>query len=155
MGAVAMDQSENIALAYNATSSTVFPSLRYTGRKFDGPLGVMTETETDIHTGTASNSSIRYGDYAAMGVDPSDDCTFWFTGMDNTSSSWRTQAASFKFDACGCLLAPAVRGSLSGRLGVAMQTGEGKAGDSDGAKGADDADAEREPALSFGHFVYP
>ena len=52
-------------------------------------------------------------------------------------------------------LAPAVRGSLSGRLGVAMQTGEGKAGDSDGAKGADDADAEREPALSFGHFVYP
>ena len=43
----------------------------------------------------SSNSSNRYGDYAAMSLDPADDCTFWFTGMDNTSSNWRTQIASF------------------------------------------------------------
>jgi len=41
-----------------------------------------------------------------MNLDPVDDCTFWFTSLDNTSSNWRTQIASFGFDACGCELAP-------------------------------------------------
>jgi len=106
MAASAMDQSGNIAIAYNVSSTTTFPSLRYTGRLADDPLGVMTQPETSIHAGTASNSSNRYGDYSGMNLDPTDDCTFWFTGMDNTSSSWRTQVASFKFDACGCELFP-------------------------------------------------
>jgi len=106
MAASSMDQSGNIAVGYNVSSSSTFPSLRYTGRRFDDPLGVMTEPETVIHAGTASNSSYRYGDYSAMSVDPADDCTFWFTGMDNTSSDWRTQVVSFAFDGCGCLLFP-------------------------------------------------
>jgi hypothetical protein len=106
MAASAMDQSGNFAIAYNVSSSTTYPSLRYTGRLFDDPLGVLTETETVIHAGTASNSSNRYGDYSAMNLDPVDDCTFWFTGEDNTSSSWRTQVVSFAFDACGCELFP-------------------------------------------------
>ena len=106
MSSIAMDQSENIALAYNVVSSSTFPSLRYTGRAVDDAPGVMTQPESVIHAGTASNSSFRYGDYSAMDVDPEDDCTFWFTGMDNTGSSWRTQVASFAFDLCGCELPP-------------------------------------------------
>lgn len=106
MGASSMDQSGNIALAYNISSTNTFPSLRYTGHAFDGPAGVMTEGENDIHVGTASSGTNRYGDYAAMGLDPSDDCTFWFTGEDNTSSVFRTQIASFRFEACGCDLRP-------------------------------------------------
>ena len=106
MGASAMDQSGNIAVAYNVSSNTTFPSLRYTGRLSDDALGVMTQTEASIHAGTASSSSNRYGDYASMNLDPDDDCTFWFTGEDNTSSNWRTQITSFKFNACGCLLFP-------------------------------------------------
>ena len=106
MGTSAMDQSGNIALGYNVVSATVFPSLRYTGRQVDDPLGVMTQPETTLHAGTSPNSSNRYGDYAAMSLDPTDDCTFWFTGMDNTSSNWRTHIGSFRFDRCGCLVAP-------------------------------------------------
>lgn len=102
----AMDQSGNIVIGYNVSSSSTFPSLRYTGRLADDPLGVMTVPETSIHAGTASSATNRYGDYAAMSLDPADDCTFWFTGEDNTSSSWRTQIASFRFEACGCELAP-------------------------------------------------
>jgi hypothetical protein len=113
MAASAMDQSGNFAIAYNVSSSTTFPSLRFSGRQFDDPLGVLTETETVIHAGTASNSSNRYGDYSSMNVDPEDDCTFWFTGMDNTSSSWRTQVVSFAFDACGCELFPGVPAALA------------------------------------------
>jgi len=107
MGSIAMDQSNNIALGYSVSSSTVFPSIRYTGRTFADPLNVMTQGETTIHAGTASNNSNRWGDYAAMSLDPTDDCTFWFTTLDNTSGNWRTQIASFRFEACGCLAVPA------------------------------------------------
>jgi hypothetical protein len=106
MAGSSMDESGNIAIGYNVSSTTTFPSLRYTGRQEGDTLGVLTQPETSIHAGTASNSSNRYGDYSAMNLDPEDDCTFWFTGMDNTSSNWRTQITSFKFDACGCLLFP-------------------------------------------------
>ncbi|HXV78067.1 MAG TPA: choice-of-anchor J domain-containing protein [Candidatus Polarisedimenticolaceae bacterium] len=106
MAASSMDQSGNIAIAYNITSSATFPSLRYTGRLDDDPPGVMTQPETVIHAGASPNSSNRYGDYSGMNLDPADDCTFWFTGMDNLTTSWRTQIASFRFDACGCELLP-------------------------------------------------
>jgi hypothetical protein len=106
MAGIAMDQSENIAMGYSVSSGTTFPSLRYTGRQATDTLGVMTQGENPIHAGTASNSSERWGDYAAMGLDPEDDCTFWFTSMDNTSSNWRTQVASMVFDKCGCAQDP-------------------------------------------------
>ena len=61
----------------------------------------MTEPETQIVDGTASNGSNRWGDYAEMGLDPADDCTFWYTNMYNISSTWTTRVASFKFDTCG------------------------------------------------------
>jgi hypothetical protein len=37
-----------------------------------------------------------------MNVDPSDDCTFWYTQeyVANSSSSWETRIASFKFPSC-------------------------------------------------------
>jgi hypothetical protein len=108
MAASSMDQSTNIAVAYSVSSDTTYPSLRYTGRRLNDPLGVMTQAETSIHAGTASNSSNRWGDYAAMNLDPVDDCTFWFTSLDNTSSNWRTQIVSFAFDVCGCPRDPSV-----------------------------------------------
>jgi hypothetical protein len=106
MAASALDQSGNFAIAYNVSSNTTFPSLRYTGRLVDDPLNVLTQAETNIHAGASPNSSNRYGDYSAMNLDPVDDCTFWFTGEDNLTTNWRTQIASFAFDACGCELEP-------------------------------------------------
>jgi hypothetical protein len=102
MAAGAMDQSGNIALAYNVSSDVTYPSLRYTGRLADDQAGVMTAPETVIHGGSSYNGTNRYGDYSSMNLDPADDCTFWFTGEDNTDSAWRTQIASFRFEACGC-----------------------------------------------------
>ena len=106
MSSAAMDQSQNIALAYNVSSNATFPSLRYTGRLADDTAGTMSQTETSIIAGTASSSSNRYGDYAQMSLDPADDCTFWFTGEFNTSSTWTTQIMSARFEACGCDLFP-------------------------------------------------
>ncbi len=101
MGAIAMDGAGNIALGYNVSSSSVYPGLRYTGRLAGDALGVMTQGETSLVAGASRNSSNRYGDYASMNIDPVDDCTFWFTGEYNTTTSWSTRIGSFKFDQCG------------------------------------------------------
>ena len=102
MAGIAMDGSGNIAMGYNVSSSSVNPGLRYVGRLATDALGTMTSGEQVIVNGSASNGSNRYGDYSAMGMDPADDCTFWFTGEYNTASQWSTRVASFRFDECGC-----------------------------------------------------
>ena len=101
MGTIAMDGSGNIALGYNISSSSVYPGLRYAGRLASDPLGTLPKGEYTLVNGTASNNSNRYGDYSAMSVDPSDDCTFWFTGEWNAGGTWSTRIGKFKFDQCG------------------------------------------------------
>ncbi|MDA1053260.1 MAG: hypothetical protein O3C40_22645, partial [Planctomycetota bacterium] len=99
LGAISMDGNGNIALGYNVSSSSVFPSLRYTGRLASDPLGTMPQGETVVVDGTGSQTSdFFFGDYSAMSVDPSDDSTFWFTGEYVLSGgNWATQIASFGF----------------------------------------------------------
>jgi hypothetical protein len=103
MGSIAQDKQGNIALAYNVVDETtgVFPGLRYTGRGVDDPRGALPRGEHSLIEGTARNSTNRYGDYSAMSLDPSDDCTFWFTGEYNVTGNWSTRIAAFKFDSCG------------------------------------------------------
>lgn len=99
---IAMDQSGHMAMGFRASSSTAFPSLRYVGRLASDPLGVMTQGEHLLVTSTASNAFIRNGDYAAMTVDPVDDCAFWFTAEYFPDGNWQTRLASFSYDICGC-----------------------------------------------------
>lgn len=79
---IGMDFQGNIGLAYTIVSSSVFTSLRYTGRLASDPLGTMTVAEQTIVNGNAQNnrSDGRYGDYAQLTVDPTDDLTFWHIG---------------------------------------------------------------------------
>jgi hypothetical protein len=104
MGSAAMDMSGNIALGYSASSSTIHPAIRYTGRVPSDPLGTM-ESEVTLVAGTGSQTGglTRWGDYTAMRVDPSDDCTFWYTNeylVSNGSFNWQTAFGSFKFTTC-------------------------------------------------------
>jgi hypothetical protein len=105
MGSIAMDKFGNIALGYSASSSSVYPSIRFTGRLSTDALGTM-QTENSIIAGTGSQvgySLHRWGDYSAMTVDPIDDCTFWFTTeylKTNGAWNWSTRIASFKFPGC-------------------------------------------------------
>ena len=100
MPSIGISATGNIGLAYNVSSNSVFPSLRYTGRKECDPLNSMSITETTIVAGTASNNSNRYGDYNAMGLDPSDGETFYFTGMYNPATQWSTRIAAFDIPTC-------------------------------------------------------
>lgn len=98
MGAIAMDDAGNIALAYSVSGPSTFPGLRYTGRLASDPLGQMTQGENLIIDGASSqNGSVRWGDYAALSVDPVDGSTFWFTSEYGTGGAWSTQVATFSF----------------------------------------------------------
>jgi hypothetical protein len=107
MGSIAMDQAGDIAVGYNVSSSSMSPSIRYTGRQSSDALGTM-EGEIDILTkagiATASQTdSARWGDYSSMAIDPTDDCTFWYTNQylaAGSSNKWSTQIASFSLPAC-------------------------------------------------------
>ena len=99
MGTAAMDADGNILLAYNVSSTSVFPSIRYTGRLAGDAAGTMTVPETTLSLGGGVNNSIRYGDYNQMGVDPVDGCTFWFLGMYNPSGK-AVGIGAVKFDTC-------------------------------------------------------
>ena len=104
MGSAAMDKQGNMALGYSASSSSVFPSIRYTGRLVTDAVGTM-QAENIIQPGGGAQQAnlTRWGDYSAMTVDPVDDCTFWFTTEYLKASgtfNWSTRIASFKFPSC-------------------------------------------------------
>ena len=106
MGSIAMDQAGDIALGYSVSSASMSPSIRYTGRVPTDTLGTM-ESEIDILsaagvTPSSRTNTYRWGDYSAMAVDPTDDCTFWYTTQYETggTSNWSTRIASFNFPSC-------------------------------------------------------
>ncbi len=104
MSSIAMNANGDIALGYSVSGSSTYPSIRVTGRSDGDPLGQMTVTETSILAGTASqtatsggNPVTRWGDYAMMSVDPSDN-DFWFTTEYTTGDwGWKTKIAEFNF----------------------------------------------------------
>ncbi|HJR59877.1 MAG TPA: CARDB domain-containing protein [Vicinamibacterales bacterium] len=106
MASAAMDSAGNLALGFSVSGDATWPSVRYTGRAAGDPPGVMTQGELELVAGSGSQThpSGRWGDYSMMAVDPSDDCTFWYTQQyyaDTTSADWRTRIGKFSFPSCG------------------------------------------------------
>lgn len=104
MGSIAMDKAGNIAMGYSVSSSSVFPTVKYTGRVPTDPLGTM-QLETLLYSGTGSQlrNLDRWGDYSALAIDPVDQCTFWYTTeyLKNSGTfNWSTRIANFKFPSC-------------------------------------------------------
>ena len=111
MGAVAMDRSQNLAVGFTRTGGSAgqYPSLVYAARVPGDPLGTL-ESEVTLLAGTGSQSSggaDRWGDYSSLTVDPTDDCTFWFTESylkttgQNSGFNWSTAIGNFVFPGCG------------------------------------------------------
>ena len=107
MGSAAMDHNGDIALGYSISSASMFPGIRYTARLAGDPLGQMTQGEGTLVSGGGAQSGSnlsRWGDYTSMSIDPSDDCTFWYTDEYLASTgafNWHTRIGSFKLSGCG------------------------------------------------------
>jgi hypothetical protein len=104
MASAAMDKVNNIAVGYSASSATINPAIRFTGRAPSDPAGTL-QTEASMLEGTGSQTTglSRWGDYTALQVDPSDDCTFWYTNQyqkANGTFNWSSHIGSFAFSSC-------------------------------------------------------
>jgi hypothetical protein len=104
MGSAAMDKTGGIAIGYNVSSSTLFPSIKYAYRAAADPLGAL-GNETNILTGSGSQTATlsRWGDYSTVSVDPIDGCTMVFTTEylpANGTFNWTTYIYSFKLSSC-------------------------------------------------------
>jgi hypothetical protein len=104
MGSIAQDKVGNIALGYSASSSSIHPQIRFTGRLAGDALNSMTQGEGTITSGAGSQTSYsRWGDYTSMALDPADGCTFWYTNEyepANGNFNWKTHLASFQLPGC-------------------------------------------------------
>lgn len=96
MGGIAMDGAGNIGLAFNVSSPDMFPGLRFTGRRTSDPLGEMTIEEFSLIEGASTNQTSRWGDYAHMSIDPTNDRTFWFTGEYRGTNETNTRIVAFE-----------------------------------------------------------
>ncbi len=143
MGSIAQDQDGNIALGYSAASGTLFPAVRYTSRMAADPAGTMPGGEVSCHEGTGAQigSANRWGDYSSMSVDPTDDCTFWYTQeyyQTTGSFDWNTRICSFKFPDCGGVCVPDET--------TEETCNDGIDNDCDGDFDCNDSDCDEDPA---------
>jgi Carboxypeptidase regulatory-like domain/Domain of unknown function (DUF4214) len=129
MGSIAADHNGNVALGYTTSNGTApnFPSIAYSGRLVGDAVNTLPQTEVQLQVGAGSQNHTcggspctRWGDYSSMSVDPTDDCTFWYTNeyydtqANGTAGNWHTRIGSFKFPSCN---APsAANSSISGQV---------------------------------------
>jgi hypothetical protein len=104
MGSMAMDKVGNIVMGYSKSSSSLNPSIFYTLRNATDPVNTM-QPEVSVFGGTGSQlrSLSRWGDYAALSVDPTDDCTMYFTTEYLATSgtfNWHTRVGKVKASNC-------------------------------------------------------
>jgi len=98
-GSVIMNKAGDLGFGFNVTQTVapyVYASIMYSGRYSTDTADLMTQGENNIALGGGVETSGRWGDYPTMSLDPTDDCTFWFTHEYRPSGGWATRIASFK-----------------------------------------------------------
>jgi len=104
MGSAAMDKMGNLAVGYTVSGASVYPSIRVAGRLATDPANKLSaEKPVAAASGKgAQKESDRWGDYSTMTLDPTDDCTFWYTAQYQADgvNEWHTAIIRFKFSAC-------------------------------------------------------
>ena len=97
MGSAALNRVGEIGLGYSASSSSIFPGLRYAARSVNDPLGQLGPEQVLVDGPEAQTTSNRWGDYSHMSIDPLDDCTMWFVGE---YGNRRSRVGSFQVTDC-------------------------------------------------------
>ena len=139
LGSAAMDHVGDIAAGFSTSGPNDFVSLHYAGRLAGDPLNELTQGENIMFEGNGIEVAVpnylqrnRWGDYSNLTVDPSDDCTFWYTNEYLPSNQvtdvvstveWHTRIGSFKFPTCTVATPPL--------LNVVSRKTHGAAGDFD------------------------
>jgi len=106
MGSLAEDKDGNLALGFSASGATLFPSVAFAGRLATDPAGTTGPPQLIAPGSNVQTNTGLWGAYSSMSMDPSDDCTFWYTTefIQNppagASPNWSTWIAALKFPNC-------------------------------------------------------
>ncbi len=79
---IAVNSSNDVAIGFSASASTIYPGCYYTGRLSTDAAGFtrapdVVRAGVDYYIRTFGGSRNRWGDYSGTSVDPSDDQTFY------------------------------------------------------------------------------
>jgi hypothetical protein len=128
MPAIAMDANQDIAVGFSRSGAAAgqYPSIVYAGRVPTDPAGTL-ESEVVLVAGLGSQTggADRWGDYSSVTVDPTDDCTFWFTEEYEKSTggfNWSTAVGTFSFPGCTANGTPTIASltPASGAVGASV-----------------------------------
>ncbi len=103
LGSMAMDKKGDIGIGYSFGGAPHYAGQRFAARLAKDPKGQLTFHESVLIEGQGSQTgSLRWEDYTNIIVDPSDDCTFWFTGnyLKSGATSSSTRIGSFLVPGC-------------------------------------------------------
>ena len=124
MAAVAMDNGGNMAIGYTVTSTATMPAVRYAGVTDGGVY--LGEGSITAGAGVQTNTASRWGDYSGMNVDPTDECTYWYTqeyytatgelcGATTSNACWKTIVGKFNLGTGASCTTPAT-GTIDGQV---------------------------------------
>jgi hypothetical protein len=108
-GSAAYDRSGDIGLAYSVSSTSVSPSVRFTGRLASDAAGQMTQGQSTAVTSSTVNTQCcaepqDAWSRNALSIDP-DGCTFWNAGLFMASNSlWASRITNFALPGCNLAL---------------------------------------------------
>jgi hypothetical protein len=101
MPSIAVDANGNMAIGYSVSGPSLFPGIRYAGRRPTDPLNDLSQGEAIMTDGHGSQIGIdRWGDYTMTTIDPSDGLSFWHTNEYYRVSArgrWYTRVGKFQF----------------------------------------------------------
>jgi PKD repeat protein len=99
MGSIVLNGGGELGMGYSVSSSSLYPGIRYTGQSAAANAaanGTLDVEEGIIQNGSSSQTGAnRWGDYANISIDPTDDHTFWFSTQ--YGGSRQTKIAAFEF----------------------------------------------------------
>ncbi len=104
MGSLTRDKAQDILVGYSVSSSSTHPAVAVAGRIFTDPHGTLSPDQIAVTgSGSQPDTSNRWGDYSTMSIDPTDNCTFYYTTeYYNVTQTfdWSTDISSWKFSNC-------------------------------------------------------
>ena len=80
MASIAQNKNGDLGLGYSSSGVTSVPGIAVTGLK--NGADTLMEQEQRMYNGSDQSyqgTYSRWGDYSSMSVDPTDDCSFWYT----------------------------------------------------------------------------
>lgn len=97
MPSIAVDSQGNMAIGYSASSSTVYPSIRYAGRLATDPPNTLAQGEAIMTAGGGSQTGLSgWGAYTMTAVDHADGMTFWHVNEYYVTTSSSDAAGSHR-----------------------------------------------------------